>query len=83
MKVLYFAWIRERIGKAGEDVSPPKDVTTPADLAAWLCAKGENYAAALKKRDGLKVAVNQVFASWDKPLKPGDEVAFFPPMTGG
>ena len=83
MKVLYFAWIRERVGKAAEDLAPPSAVDSPARLAEWLCARGENYAAALAKRDGIKVAVNQAYVPWDHPLEAGDEVAFFPPVTGG
>lgn len=83
MNVHYFAWIRERIGKDSETVSPPESVTTPEELADWLCGRGEEYKAALENREGVKVAVNQCFASWDAPIREGDEVAFFPPVTGG
>lgn len=83
MKILYFAWIREGVGAAAEEVAPPASVATPTKLADWLCERGENYAAALEKRDGIKVAVNQAFVPWDHPLKAEDEVAFFPPVTGG
>jgi len=83
MHLLYFAWIRERVGKAAEEVSPPSGIATPEKLAEWLAARGENYAAALENRDGIRVAVNQAYVPWDHPLKAGDEVAFFPPVTGG
>ena len=83
MKLLYFAWIRAKIGMAEETVSVPAGIVTVADLLDWLAARGENYAAALKERKVVKVAVNQEYVGADHPLKPGDEVALFPPVTGG
>jgi sulfur-carrier protein len=83
MRLLYFAWIRERVGTAAEEVTPPASVATPEQLATWLAGKGDNYASALARRDGIKVAVNQAYVPWDHPLKGDDEVAFFPPVTGG
>lgn len=80
--VLYFAWLRERTGKSEESVRPPADVTTVGDLIAWLSRQSPGHAAALTERS-VRCAVNQDFADQKTPLKPGDEVAFFPPVTGG
>ncbi|WP_374310413.1 molybdopterin converting factor subunit 1 [Dongia sp.] len=83
MKLLYFAWIRAKIGMAEESVTVPAGIVTVADLLDWLVTRGDNYAAALKERKVVKVAVNQEYVGADHPLKPGDEVALFPPVTGG
>jgi molybdopterin converting factor subunit 1 len=83
MRVLYFAWLRQRTGTAAEDVSPPASVTDVASLLDWLKMRGPGHAAALKDLSAVRVAVNQEFARPDQPLKPGDEVALFPPVTGG
>ena len=83
MKVLYFAWLRQRIGTGEEDLSPPETVTTAGELMDWLSAKGEGYAAAFKDASAVKIAVNQTFGSRDTPVAATDEVAFFPPVTGG
>ena len=83
MKMLYFAWIRAKIGVTEESVAPPAAVATVSDLLDWLAARGENYQAALKERKVVKVAVNQEYVGPDHPVKMGDEVALFPPVTGG
>ena len=83
MKLLYFAWVRQKIGTAEEEVSPPTEVTDVAGLLDWLKARGPGYAEALKDAHVVKVAVNQEYVRPDHPLKPGDEVAIFPPVTGG
>ena len=83
MQVLYFAWVRERIGKDSEQITLPEDTATIADLGDWLCTKGDNYSHALGDRAKLRVALNQVFVSWDQEISDDDEVAFFPPVTGG
>jgi len=83
MQVLYFAWLRERVGVAEETVAPPEAVRTVAALAAWLAARSEGHAAAFAERGAIRCAVNQDFATPDTPVSPGDEVAFFPPVTGG
>ena len=83
MKILYFAWIRERIGKDLETLALPEGVATAADLRAWLSERDEGYQAALGGGEDLKVAVNQTIVPWTHPVSEGDEVAFFPPMTGG
>ncbi|HVJ43710.1 MAG TPA: molybdopterin converting factor subunit 1 [Dongiaceae bacterium] len=83
MKILYFAWIRAKIGIAAEDVAPPVEVTTVGTLLDWLAARGPNYAEALKTRSVVKTAVNQEYVDADYPVKIGDEIALFPPVTGG
>lgn len=83
IELLYFAWVRERIGKDGERVELPLDVATVAALLVWLETRGEAYRTALHERERLRVAVNQSFAAPDAPVRAGDEVAIFPPVTGG
>lgn len=83
MKLLYFAWVRQRIGLAEEEVTPPANVLTVAELVEWLKGRGPGYAAAFANPAVVKAAVNQEFARPDRRLQPGDEVALFPPMTGG
>ena len=84
MKVLYFAWVRERLGCDEEEVSLPHGVATVGDLLSWLEQRGEPYASVLADRTRLRVAVNQSFKS-DPAASVGmnDEVAIFPPVTGG
>jgi len=83
MKVLYFAWVRQRIGHAHEMVSPPDGVATVAALVDWLRLRGPGYAEAFRDTRAIRCAVNQEYVESDHPLVPGDEVAFFPPVTGG
>ena len=83
MKILYFAWIRAKVGIAAEDIAPPAEVTTVGALLDWLASRGSNYAEALKNRSVVKTAVNQEYVENDHPVKPGDEIALFPPVTGG
>jgi molybdopterin synthase sulfur carrier subunit len=83
MKLLYFAWLRTRIGKAEERIEPPAGVTTVAALLDWLRSRGPGFAEALKDTRVLRVAVNQQYVGWNHPVRPGDEVALFPPVTGG
>lgn len=83
MKILYFAWLREHIGKSEEDQTPPSDVATVADLLDWLAGLGPGHAKALENRTVVRVAVNQEFAEGDAAVTTGDEIALFPPMTGG
>ena len=83
MKILYFAWVREKAGMAEEEVSPPDSVSDVGTLIEWLRSRGDKYADALYDSDVVKVAVNQDYANLDYPVKDSDEVAFFPPVTGG
>ena len=83
MKVLYFAWLKAKTGMSEEEVSPPPEVTTVAGLLDWLKAQGPGHAEALADLSVVKVAVNQEYARPGDPVRPGDEVALFPPVTGG
>jgi molybdopterin synthase sulfur carrier subunit len=83
MKVRYFAWLRQRIGRAEEEVAPPPSVTTVRELARWLAARHPGFAEALAAPGVVRFAVNQEYVPDDAPVGPGDEVAFFPPVTGG
>ena len=83
VNVLYFAWIRAKIGKGREQVAPPATVVTVADLADWLAARGGGYAEAFADRACIRAAIDQEFVEPDTPLRAGSEVAFFPPVTGG
>ncbi|WP_294320302.1 molybdopterin converting factor subunit 1 [uncultured Sphingomonas sp.] len=81
--LLYFAWMREAIGTGSEQVDPPVDVTTIADLVDWLGTRGGGYATAFADRQRLRAAVDQAFVPLDTPLAGAREVALFPPVTGG
>jgi sulfur-carrier protein len=83
MKLLYFAWIRAKIGMAEETVTLPSEVHDVGQLLDWLETRGANFAAALKERGVVKVAVNQEYVGKEHKLGAGDEVALFPPVTGG
>ena len=83
MKAVYFAWVRERVGVAEEDISPPREVTTVRDLIAWLSARGEGYAAAFANPAAVRAALDKSHARPETLLGGAREVAFFPPMTGG
>ena len=83
MKILYFAWVREKTGIGEEAVDIPGDIRTARDLVAWLEGRGEGFAEAFADDALVRVAVNQEYATLDEPVSPGDEVAFFPPVTGG
>ena len=83
MKMLYFAWFRQRIGLGEEDIDLPADVSTVGELITWLQGRGPGYAAALDDLSVVRVAVNQEFSSLSDPVANSDEVALFPPVTGG
>jgi sulfur-carrier protein len=83
MKVKYFAWVRERVGKAEETVEPPENVRTVDDLIAWLSGRGEDYAYAFEKPKVIRVAIDHTHVKPDAVIAGAREIAFFPPMTGG
>lgn len=83
MKLVYFAWVRERIGKDSETIERPENVTTIADLLTWLAGRGDGYASALIHPEVIRVAVNHEHMDHDTPLPLNGEIALFPPMTGG
>jgi molybdopterin synthase sulfur carrier subunit len=83
MKVLYFAWVRERVGKAEEALDPPPAVATVADLIAWLSQRGDEYAHAFEKPKVIRAAIDRMHVKQDTAIAGAREIAFFPPMTGG
>ena len=83
MKLRYFAWVRERIGKAEEEVDPPAAVTTVGDLVAWLTGRGEGYAYAFENPKIIRAAIDKSHVRADARISGAREIAFFPPMTGG
>jgi|TARA_B100000315_G_scaffold239878_2_gene259135 molybdopterin converting factor subunit 1 len=83
VKLLYFSWLKQKIGTGEEDITLPGDVATVGALVDWLKGRGPGYAEALADLSVVRFAVNQDFAGLDHGLADGDEVAFFPPVTGG
>ena len=83
MKLLYFAWLREKTGCSEEQTDPPANVATVGQLLDWIEGRGGGYAEAFADRTVVRVAVNQEYVNLDHPVQAGDEVAFFPPVTGG
>lgn len=83
MQVLYFAWVRQKVGVAEERVAPPADVTDVGGLMRWLSGRSPGHAAAFADAKQIRAAVNQEFCAPDHPVRAGDEIAFFPPVTGG
>jgi len=83
VKLLYFAWVRERIGKGEEVVELPAGVSTVADLMTWLAGRGEEYASAFENPNVIRAAINRTHVKPGATIAGAREVAFFPPMTGG
>ena len=83
MKLVYFAWVRERVGRTEEMVDLPPDVSTVADLVRWLKNRGEEYAYAFENEGVVRAAVDHAHVRPEASLVGAREVAFFPPMTGG
>jgi molybdopterin synthase sulfur carrier subunit len=83
VKLLYFAWLRARIGHAEEELPRPPEVRDVASLLDWLQARGPRHAEALRDLSVIRVAVNQDYVGRGHPIRDGDEVAIFPPVTGG
>ncbi len=83
MRLLYFAWVRERVGVGEEEVVLPAELATVADLLGWLSARSPGHAAALADRAAIRVGVDQVFAGTDASIAGASEIAIFPPVTGG
>ena len=83
VKLLYFSWLRVKIGVAEESVQPPEEVSTLGEMITWLATQSPGHAEALSQPEAIKAAVNQVYAEFDHPIQEGDEIALFPPVTGG
>ncbi|HWZ05849.1 MAG TPA: molybdopterin converting factor subunit 1 [Bradyrhizobium sp.] len=83
MKIKYFAWVRERIGKSEEMVEPPPSVRTIEELVAWLATRGETYAHAFEQPKVIRAAIDHAHVRPDATIAGAHEIAFFPPMTGG
>ncbi len=83
MKIRYFAWVRERVGKPEEDIELPAGVTTVGQLMEWLAGRGEEYAYAFENRATIRAAIDRTHVRPDAALGAAREIAFFPPMTGG
>ncbi len=81
--ILYFAWLRERVGRAQEAFDLPETVRTVADLLDYLPSRGPGHEAALRNRKSVRCSVNQEFADPGTSVRPGDEIGLFPPVTGG
>lgn len=83
VKFVYFAWVRERIGKGEEELEIPAEVKTAGDLVTWLATLGEGYEEALRFPKAIRVAVNQEHIEHDEQIAGAREIGIFPPMTGG
>ncbi|MBO0759412.1 MAG: molybdopterin converting factor subunit 1 [Bradyrhizobiaceae bacterium] len=83
MKVLYFAWVRERIGKADEIIEPPAGILTVGELMNWLAERGDEYAYAFENRGVIRAAIDKAHVKPETLIAGAHEIAFFPPMTGG
>ena len=83
MKLCYFAWVRERLGKAEEEIELPAHVRTVGDLVAWLKGRGEEYAHAFEHGEVVRAAIDRRHARPEAEIAGAREIAFFPPMTGG
>jgi molybdopterin synthase sulfur carrier subunit len=83
VKLRYFAWVRERVGKAEEELEPPQGVATVAELMAWLAGLDEQYAYAFENPRVIRAAIDRSHVRADARIAGAAEIAFFPPMTGG
>lgn len=83
MKILYFAWLRGKIGCGEENLTPPDGIATVGQIMDWLATRSPGHAEAFARPALIRAAVNQDFAGLDQTVAEGDELAFFPPVTGG
>lgn len=83
VRIVYFAWVRERIGKGEEELDIPDEVKTAGDLVSWLATLGEGYEEALRVPRAIRVAVNQEHVEHNELIAGAREIGIFPPMTGG
>jgi molybdopterin synthase sulfur carrier subunit len=83
VKVLYFAWVRERVGRPDETIEPPPGIKTVGELMTWLAGRGEEYAHAFDNPKVIRAAIDRAHVKADASIAGAREIAFFPPMTGG
>ena len=83
MRLRYFAWVRERIGKGEEDLELPPEIATVGELMQWLASRGEEYAHAFSDPRAIRAALDRMHVRPEARIAPAEEIAFFPPMTGG
>jgi len=83
MRLLYFAWVKEKTGIAAEDVEVPRGIATVAELIAWLKTRGPEFANAFDRAEVIRAAIDQSHARHDAKIGGAHEIAFFPPVTGG
>ena len=83
MRLLYFAWVREKAGIAAEEIEPPADVATVAELIEWLKSRGPEFAHAFARSEVIRAAIDRTHARHDARIEGAREIAFFPPVTGG
>jgi molybdopterin synthase sulfur carrier subunit len=83
VKLRYFAWVRERVGVAEEDLDPPVGIATVGELVAWLSQRGDGYAYAFENPKVVRAAIDKSHVRADAKIAGAGEIAFFPPMTGG
>lgn len=83
VKMVYFAWVRERIGRGEEELEIPAEVKTAGELVSWLATLGEGYEEALRFPKAIRVAVNQEHVEHNELIAGAREIGIFPPMTGG
>jgi molybdopterin synthase sulfur carrier subunit len=83
VKLRYFAWVRERIGLAEEDIALPADIATVGELMVWLAGRGDEYAYAFDNPKVIRAAIDKTHVRADTSIAGAREIAFFPPMTGG
>jgi len=83
MRVLYFAWVKEKAGIAAEDIDPPSGVTTIAELIDWLKSRGPEFANAFARSEVIRAAIDKSHVRPDAKIAGAREIAFFPPVTGG
>ena len=83
MRLLYFAWVKEKAGVAAEEVELPSEVTTVAELMVWLKTRGPEFAHAFQRSEIIRTAIDQTHVRHDAAIQGAREIAFFPPVTGG
>ncbi len=83
VKIRYFAWVRERVGKTDEEIDLPPGITTVGDLMTWLAKRGEEYAHAFDNPKVIRAAIDRSHVRPETAIAGAREIAFFPPMTGG